>query len=355
MTNENKPSIWVPGSDKIWTPEKDLLFRIKKYTDLVLSPLKTSIGTEGWFRIQARNNIDGSLRWLTPWFHNNITNYGLNLLGSTTNPYGYCQVGTGAATPQNTDTTLQSWLASGGRTGASAPTNSGSPDYSNSVTMTYTFSTGAVVGNISEIGIGPSTSSGSSLFSRELIRDASGNPTTITLLSTETLIVYYTLKTYLPVTDNVITVNGTIGGSAASRSVTIRSANLIMTNSNDYYYGWAPFYNSYPLAFTNMSDGLSKISTSSALPITGRVSDLNGSNPSSTSTSSYTANSFSSTKQFVWSPTVANQSNKTALLLLADRSGLGPCGPIQFEFDTPIVKTNLQTLTLQTTVSWGRH
>lgn len=350
------PSSFSPEKDKIWTPKKDLLFRIKKYTDLIVSPFKTFVGTAGWYRLEARNDIDGKRRWLTPEFHNNITNYGLNLLsGNNFGMFNYCQVGSGNSPPANTDTTLQNWMASGSKTSNSNPTNSGAPDYSNSVTLTYTFSSGAVVGNISEIGIGVSNTSGSSLFSRELIRDASGNPTTITLASNETLIVYYKLKTYLPVTDNVYSLTGTIAGSSQSRTITARSMNLILTNNNDYYYGWSAFYNGAPLVFRNIDDGLSKLSTSSALSITGRITDLTGTTPSSTSGSTYVSNSFSFTKQFIWNPSVANQSNKTAALMLGYRAGWGACGPMQFEFDTPIVKASNQTLTLQATITWGRH
>ena len=85
------------------------------------------------------------------------------------------------------------------------------------------FSEGAVVGNISEIGFvyftGSSRTTNYSLLARSLIKDANGNPTTITLLSDEILDVVYQIFFYTSVGEvsGVLNFSGNIGGTYAWR------------------------------------------------------------------------------------------------------------------------------------------
>lgn len=168
------------------------------------------VSVAGFFKIEAHqqdeegNVIPESKRLLADWFPNLITNAGLDMLASSTNPSGMpgfasgCQVGSGSATPTVGDTALQARIA--GTTRSQQPNNGGGPSsssapYFDSAIFTFSFGAGAAAGNLSEIGIGPDATG--NLFSRSLIKDASGKPTTITVLPTELLTVTYQLRLYI--------------------------------------------------------------------------------------------------------------------------------------------------------------
>lgn len=105
-----------------------------------------------------------------------------------------CVVGTGATPPAVTDTALVSQLAvspNGVMQSGTYSYDEIGDDLSAVTVMRYTFAIGAVVGNISEIGIRPSGQT--NLFSRALIVDGGGSPTTITVTASDQLIVDYTL------------------------------------------------------------------------------------------------------------------------------------------------------------------
>ena len=136
----------------------------------------------------------------TGWFPNLILNSGLDLIGhGTASSYGV--VGTGTSTPIAAQTQLDAKIGSYGNfvyIGTSVST--GSPAYIRTLTDAYQWAQGGIVGTISEIGIGPNTT-GLGLFSRALILDSLGSPTTISLISTDQLTAYYALTITPPVTD----------------------------------------------------------------------------------------------------------------------------------------------------------
>lgn len=166
--------------------------------------MKTTL--EGFYKLEVRGK-DGKVRRCYE-FHNIITDIGLNRLG-TAGVLGACRIGTGTVAESAADTQLVSQSAStttlqssGGGAVSTAPQYGWR-------TEVYRFATGALNGNYSEIGVGWGTT-GATLFSRALIKDGSGNPTTITVLSTETLDVTYELRLYAPQGDFTGTVN--LGG-----------------------------------------------------------------------------------------------------------------------------------------------
>lgn len=132
-------------------------------------------------------------------FENLITNYGLNLIG-TTGP-NYIAVGAGTGAPSVSDTNLQSLVAYS-NTGQGAtvrtPANWPTVQYS-SCAATRRFATGVAAGNLSEVGVGHVTGSPAVFYtySRARIVDGSGDPTTITVLADEILDVTYELRHYL--------------------------------------------------------------------------------------------------------------------------------------------------------------
>lgn len=148
----------------------------------------------------------------TPWFSNMIVDTGLEAM-ATTCPFFYCGVGTGNAAPAVTQTNLISPYPN-----ASAPsraflsreasgTQVSTAPYYWWDTYKYTFTSGQVVGNMSEVALFSSSSSSADMFSRELIRDYAGNPTTISVLSDEYLEVRYELRIYPSLTPSIRTVN----------------------------------------------------------------------------------------------------------------------------------------------------
>lgn len=160
---------------------------------------------EGWFSLSAfkvdaaGNEIPGTRREPVPTFRNLITNGGLNRMGTAQDWLNYCQVGSGSATPSPTDSALASRVAS--HSGLMSVVNVAQPSapYYLSCTRTFRFEAGVATGNLSEVGIGWDTTG--ALFSRALILDTAGTPTTITVLADEVLDVTYQFRCYMPTVD----------------------------------------------------------------------------------------------------------------------------------------------------------
>ena len=187
--------------------------------------VNAEIKFSGWYKIEAVKP-DGSVRTLADWFPNLITNQGLDRMGVDSNYYNFCQVGSGATAPANTDTALVSIVAGTSTRYASATSTAvtipGTPDtYYVAVRNFYQFAVGVAAGNLQEIGTGWAAT-GSVLFSRALILDGGGLPTTITVLIDEILQVTYEFRVYPPVVDVV----GTIVISAVSYDYTLRAAGV---------------------------------------------------------------------------------------------------------------------------------
>lgn len=134
------------------------------------------------------------------WFKNLILDAGLDRIGSQQTCATFAQVGTGTTAPANAQTALTAFLASSFTTGSTTNTNEGSPNYRATLTIPFVFNQGAVVGNITEVGVGWESSSGG-LFSRALIVDGGGTPTTLTLTAVDQLTVYYRLRVAPPLAD----------------------------------------------------------------------------------------------------------------------------------------------------------
>lgn len=158
--------------------------------------------------------IPGTERDLTGWFHNLITDTGMENFGNALSASGVhwgrgCRVGTGSAAPQFTDTNLQSIVATTVSKISNAVTRNlaATPAYIER-TIVYRFAAGAAAGNLAEVGLVGSTSDGSStggalhnatpVSTRALILDGSGNPTTVTVLSDEILDVTCRQRLYIP-------------------------------------------------------------------------------------------------------------------------------------------------------------
>lgn len=194
---------------------------------------------------------DMGIRRETGWFDNIVTNAGIQMLlggASVINGasafYISCCVGSGNATPTAGDTQLSSFVAGapfGSVISSSHTRNSSVSPYYSRIEITWRYGMGAAAGNISEVGIANTSGTpvaGTALFSRALIRDSSGNPTTITVLSDEYLDITYHLYIYAPA-ETSGTFNQTIDGTPTTFTYTMRACNMNDGGAPDNSQGWA--------------------------------------------------------------------------------------------------------------------
>jgi|SRR5690554_1031779 len=136
---------------------------------------------------------------------NVVTYWGANeFLLVQSNPFKnlYAGVGTGVSEITRDATNLGSpafsrSAAVNGPTRLEAESDNGDGTSTLDLTRAFSFGLGVITGTISEVGVFASAT-GENLVAGQLIKDEFGNPTTITLLSDEQLIVTYTLKFIVP-------------------------------------------------------------------------------------------------------------------------------------------------------------
>lgn len=294
----------------------------------------------GMYRLRVRK-ADGRIRHDTGWFPNLITNQGLDYLYTNNQYLANCLVGTGNSAPANTDTTLNSQIAWVANNNGSAPPNgySGSPPYYTYLNMSYEFGQGAAAGNLQEIGIGPDTSH---CFSRALILNGVGSPTTLTILASEYLLVSYQLQLHSPTVD----VTGSVTVSGTVCNYTLRASNV----NTSWSMGGS---NSYP---DNMGIRNMQIYSDTTLqPVTGGpVGTFQGQANNGYVNGSYTTGQYYIDGTANFALTDCNLgSNNCALVTWGPRAGgFGQC---QCIFGATIPKTSSQIMSLTFRQTWGRY
>ena len=308
-------------------------------------PIK--LGMSGKYKIMVGKKpggVESEQRIVTDWFPNLITNGGLDRLGSTSfnNSSYYCQVGTGNTNPTFADTQLVNYLAN--------VYIDSSADSRNLVTLyqqrinTYLFGEGVAAGNLAEVGVGWATTG--SLFSRALILDSGGSPTTITVLSDEYLTVVYSYRVYgiLADTTGSVTFTGDIGGTYG---YTIRHGHFpeVYSRKDAGFYPGSAMNQSFceyqsNYYYTNYvyDDIIGAIDESPA----GTAVSV-GYTTVSYSTGTYTTNTM-----ITLSPAQGNLVSSIKSI----RFQLG--GVWQVEFDPVIPKTDQDSLALTFELTWGR-
>lgn len=297
--------------------------------------LKASLA--GFFKIEAVRP-DGSKRLLADWFPNLITDAGLDHVGNAIAYLGRIVVGSGNTAPANSDTTLVSQIASTTNLQSQSSAAQSSPPYYGSITFTRRFATGVAAGNLSEVGVGPTSGS---LFSRALILDGVGSPTTITVLSDEALDVTYELRMYVPTAD----VTSSIVIAAVTYNYTIRAS--IATNTI-----WCPTLSADDPTLSNATAYTGAIGAITSGPSGG---GFIGGATSYAAVGSYSNGDYhrDSTATFG-----LNDGN--------DVSGIRSCtytfgangngfGRFQIDFGASIPKDSSHVLTLGFRVTWARH
>jgi hypothetical protein len=174
----------------------------------------------GRFSIKVTNTETGEVREL-PKQDNLILNKAFSLSDfSKSANYVFCFFGTGSSVPSVTDVTLASevgYISTGTSVNGGFTTESvrGANLFTSETTIIFEGTTGKIKGNISEIGLSL-TYTESSLFTRALIKDEHGSPTTISLGASDIVTVEYTYGFTIDLTTSLITSKNVIIGGVST-------------------------------------------------------------------------------------------------------------------------------------------
>ena len=303
--------------------------------------MNTNIGMMGEFRCVVKKS-DGSTKIDTGYQKNLILNQGLDFFGGGKgmNMMEFCIIGSGNSQPSYTQNKLDATVAGVYGTDFSTKYDyDASRDgnlYKTNKVRKYTFDSLNNV-NISEVGLASNFSSSIDYYlcTRALIKDTQGVPTTITVLSGEVLEIYYKLWQVFDTTDKVGTINllDGVGGSVA-----YNYSSKVVTNTNEsvnYFGNTAIFYNRwyglYPSADT---------------------SEPSYSSPDTYQYSTYVDGSY---KIVVTFHLGSGDANGSIRLMIIPSFSLWVIRFGSVADDSPITKTDTQTLTIPVEISWGRY
>ena len=278
----------------------------------------------------------------TGWFDNLILDQGLDFLGMDIYTVQYASIGTGTAPPDVAQTSLSAHTAyaAANRSGTSTVVNLGAPSYASQHTYSYTFAQGAVVGNMTEVGVGTENKAGK-LFSRALIVDTNGDPVTLTLTSIDQLTLYYRITIYPPITDQ--TGSFDIGGITYNYTSRLLSAGNFAGSPYVFTSAFSQIYQSQMFG-----PGVT-LAPMTATTLTGGTA----ANPVYASSGTYVAGPRYRTWILTHTPTESVISGGISGMIVLSVVPYSVIG-FQFIFDKPIPKTNTQTLVLTLRFSWAR-
>jgi hypothetical protein len=296
----------------------------------IIIPLRGAF--RGRWRLEAYK-LGGPRRLLGD-FPNLITDNGLELM-PTGGYLGTCSVGSGNATPTFGDTTLQSPVASTTTTQTTSGTAQPSPPYYGSRAITYRFGQGVAQGNLAEIGIG----NGVTLYSRALILDGGGTPTTITVLSDEFLDATYVLENIVPTSD----VTGSLVIDGDTYNYTVRAANATNVQwANNSTGDLAGFFVNGFVAYDGAIGAITGLPSGASA---GADTVTNG---------SYSAGSHQIDAVCTFGLNTANFGGGISAFSMAIGQGSADLGIYQCGLDVPIPKDGTKTLSVTFRYSWDR-
>ena len=267
---------------------------------------------------------------------NLITDNGMEMLKST-DFLSRIMVSSDSTAPAKTDTALAGLVATSGTTTVSEGPNDFTPvDYPwCSANVSVQFAQGAAAGNLSKVAIGTSSTN---MFAIALIKDGSGNPTTITVTSIEFLTVTYQWRMYYDLTwsqDNTFTVD------SVSTTTTLMQGPLVSSDATDWNVNGSEGRNLYGKSYYSTTAPTSGNSLPSAID-TGQqspTSTLGGSGVYSCS--------------FTYNFTISNM-NATGIAGLSFGRESGFPLRANMKIDPAISKDNTKTLTIKFTRAWAR-
>ena len=297
------------------------------------------LGLEGRYRLTVRDGKTLAVKRRTPWMKNIITDIGLNRIGSGL-PFGSAiQVGSSNTPPVVGNTQLGTYIAGTTSVTNDASSAQSSAPYYSRRTRTWRFTAGQAAGTIAEVGVGWTAATGN-LFSRALVLDANGIPTTITVLSDEVLDITYELRVYPPTTDKVFqrTINGVLH-DCVFRAREVTSPDRWVGNVSNVLFNGLTNANQSSFVFNGTLG-----------PITGSPSGVSG--PSDTSGSFAAYVNLSMQRKITYAFGLNNGNVPGGVSCTTFTTNLGS---YQMSFSPPIAKDNTKTMTLSAIISWGRY
>ncbi len=302
-------------------------------------PFNVTRTVAGRFKIHALrldvdgNEIPGTRRLAADWFDNLVVNAGLDRMGTASDYLSTCMVGSGSAAPDVGDTQLQARIASSTSTQSDNNGMVVSPRYGWR-RKTFRFAAGVAAGNLSEVGVGWSTVS---VFSRALILDGSGNPTTITVLADEVLDVTYELRAYVNESD--VSFNVVISG--VTYACVLRPANI--SGSQGVQIGDVVTING-----SNRANGVRTTESSTLGSVTsmpsGPIMQMEYTNEAYVNGSYY--------RNHVLSAALNDSNFSTGIGAITISNTFSD---FQISFTPKIPKDSTKVLTLQARSTWARH
>lgn len=237
-----------------------------------------NFGVKSRYKVKVISK-EGNVKSESEWSPNLVLNAGLiALLGGGTSATQVairpvCGTGNSPVLPE--DTSLNSFLA-GANVSSTVSTsrNTASAPYYVMHSYTWRFPQGAAAGNIAEVGAALTNgvpNSSTPLFSRALVVDANGDPSTVTVLSDEYLDITYEIYIYAP-SDVSSTFNQMIDGVAQAFSYVIRPANMSVVNDS----GWRSSAASGPYVISPTASVSATASASSSGTIQGVANSISG-------------------------------------------------------------------------------
>lgn len=307
----------------------------------------------GQFRVVVSEDAAGErVKHDTGFFDNLITDVGMNRVGTVTtqslssvNSFhslcGRFVVGSGSNTPAFTDTALVAPVAFAS---ADPVLDSESSSYTRGwyeIAVRHQFGQGQAAGNLSEIGIQHTSLSGP-LWSRALILDGAGNPTTITVLADDFLTCYYTLRIMIPQEDAVFNID--VDYDDDGIVPTVVTARPLQADSSGPVSGWG-----LQTAATSLRAYLQFYSGGLAVPTA--INPLGSAIGVQTSTFTVVPYVTDSHQRFLTRTNGLNEHNSQELRTAQIAALMGYW---QVEFDPPLQKDNTQTMQLTFGYSWAR-
>ena len=289
---------------------------------------------EGFISLAVGKTIDNP-RYKTE-FKNLIVDQGLNNAASTAinTLVTRCKVGSSSDIPTTGDNVLGQQVGDYTSVVTSFYNHSsGNPVWYTYGRYTYTFPAGSVTGDLREIGF---FSSSDNMFSRALLKDGvGGNLTTVTVLADEQLFVTYEVRKYPAENDQIGTFVLAINGIDTSFAYTARPALINTATSSNYWYGSHQLgIDTNVVAYESQTLGtVTGTPTGTAVAGSGTID-------------TYVADSFKSTLNCVFDPSVANFTNGIGSMML--------CNGFQVSFNPVIPKTSDRRLILPLSTVYSR-
>lgn len=298
--------------------------------------IKQNFKMEGFYSFSVGNSKTNEIRDISHLVAkdspNMILDSGLNALGTRSICDG-CVVGSGSTTVTPTQTSLVTLVGATTNITSTNHSRVSTPPYYILGRRTFRFAQGVASGNLTEVGTYASSST--NLFSRALIVDTQGEPTTLTILADEWLDVTYELRCYQDLSDKSFTIPSLLGV--------------------EYAVVARPAYVSSSISAVSVFENIMYHYTTQSYHHNGAIGIITGGpggtgSGVSTSYSNYVSGSYE--RSFILSSGL-NDSNLAGGI--ASTTITTSRAIWQFGYTPAIPKDGFKTLVLTVTISWGRY